>query len=71
MHWDALVLAKLGEIRLAFGTLACLPGLNGSLVKRKRMIWDGEMIINGDGSSETSTGRTRSDRIVETEERGR
>src|SRR4030095_15700953 len=71
VHRNARMPAELCEIRLTFGPLARLPGFNGSLCQRERVIGNGETVINCDGSAKTAAGRTRPDRIVETEERRR
>jgi len=69
-RWDALVIAMLEEVALAFERLPGLPRLDHAAANAETAIRQGAFVVDLDGASEAATDRACAHRVVEGEERG-
>ena len=62
---------KLKQVFLALHSLPCLPGSNGSFFQREAVVWDSQVIVDGDHSPKAAAFRTGTGGVVETEKGSR
>ncbi len=69
VHRHAALLAKLRQILLRLRAGARTPRLHRTPVQRQQAVGNGEVVINLDDPAEALAGRTRTERVIEAEQR--
>ena len=71
VHRHAPFLAKLRQVGLTFSAEPAAPRLDRAFGQRERAVGNRQVVINRDGTAKTFAGRTRTQRMIEAEQRGR